>query len=56
MVIYGRLLMVWFAPLVSNLRVGMRFSGSFFAESKGGYLSKEMDWLRMPVRYSRGRR
>ena len=27
-----------------------------FAESQVGYLNKEMDWLRMQVRYSRGRR
>jgi len=27
-----------------------------FAESSDGYLNKEMDWLRMQVRYSRGRR
>ncbi len=35
----------------------MRFSGSLVLRKvKGGYLSKEMDWLRMPVRYSRKRR
>src|ERR1700687_5442649 len=50
---------------------GLCFGGSFeqfvgrntdasprcgFAESSDGYLNKEMDWLRMQVRYSRGRR
>ena len=35
----------------------MRFSGSLVLRKvKGGYLSKEMDWLRMPVRYGRKRR